>query len=79
LRTGGLYNRIRHPVYAFYLLETLALATIRPNLVSWISLVLVALATAWRVHEEEGALLARYGEEYQQYMQRTNRLLPWIY
>jgi protein-S-isoprenylcysteine O-methyltransferase Ste14 len=79
LRTGGIYGRIRHPVYAFYLLETLSLAIIRPNLVSLVSLVLVASATAWRIHEEERALLARYGEAYSEYKQRTNRLLPWIY
>jgi protein-S-isoprenylcysteine O-methyltransferase Ste14 len=78
LRTGGIYSRIRHPVYAFYLLETLSLAIIRPNLVSLVSLVLVALAAAWRIYKEECALLARYGEEYREYMKRTNRLLPWI-
>jgi protein-S-isoprenylcysteine O-methyltransferase Ste14 len=79
LRTQGVYALIRHPVYAFYLLETLSLAIIRPNMVSWVSLVLVALATAWRIYEEERALLARYGDEYREYMKRTNRLLPWIY
>jgi len=67
------------PVYAFYLLETLSLTIIRPNLISLVSLVLVASATAWRIYEEECALLARYGEEYREYMKRTNRLLPWIY
>jgi protein-S-isoprenylcysteine O-methyltransferase len=59
-------------------LETLSLAIIRPNLVSLVSLVLVALAAAWRIYKEECALLARYGEEYREYMKRTNRLLPWI-
>ena len=79
LRTQGIYRRIRHPVYAFYLLETLALAIIRPSLISWISLALVASATAWRIREEERVLLARYGEEYREYMERTCRLLPRIY
>ena len=79
LRTRGIYAHIRHPVYAFYLLETLALAIIRPNLISLASLVLVALATAWRICKEERALLARYGDEYREYMKRTTRLLPWIY
>jgi protein-S-isoprenylcysteine O-methyltransferase len=79
LRTGGIYGRIRHPVYAFYLLETLALAIIRPNLVSWIALALIVSATAWRIREEERVLLARYGEEYRDYMKRTRRLLPWTY
>ena len=50
LRTGGIFGRIRHPVYAFYLLETFSLAIIRPNLVSLVSLVLVASATVWRIY-----------------------------
>ena len=79
LRTGGIYSRIRHPVYAFYLLETLSLAIIRPNLISLVALALVATAAAWRIYREEGALLARYGGEYREYMKRTHRLLPWIY
>ena len=79
LRTQGIYGRIRHPVYAFYLLETLSLAIIRPNVISLISFALVASATAWRIHEEERALLVRYGEEDREYIQRTRHLLPWIY
>jgi protein-S-isoprenylcysteine O-methyltransferase Ste14 len=79
LQTRGIYTLIRHPIYAFYLLETLALAITCPNLISWISLALVAAATAWRIHDEESALLNRYGDAYREYMKQTNRLLPWIY
>jgi protein-S-isoprenylcysteine O-methyltransferase Ste14 len=79
LRTHGIYGLVRHPVYACYLVETLALLLIRPNIVSLAALALVALATAWRIREEERALLARYGEEYRRYMAQTHRLLPWVY
>ena len=79
LRTRGVYTFIRHPIYAFYLLEMLALSLIRPNPVSLLSFLLVFLTTVWRIHEEEKALLTRDGEAYRGYAVRTRRLVPWIY
>lgn len=79
LRTNGLYASVRHPVYAFYLLESLSLALIRPNWISWIALVMIGLACLWRIRKEEAALLVRHGEEYGDYMSRTWRLLPHIW
>ncbi len=79
LQTQGIYAHLRHPLYAFYLLETLALAVVRPNLVSLVSFVLIALTVAWRIRAEEAALLSRYPEEYREYMKRSYRLLPWVF
>ncbi len=79
LQTQGIYAHLRHPLYAFYLLEALALAVILPNRVSLASFVVIALAVAWRIRAEEAALLSRYREEYREYMKRSYRLLPWVY
>jgi protein-S-isoprenylcysteine O-methyltransferase Ste14 len=79
LQTRGLYARVRHPIYAFYLLETLALTLIRPNRISLVCFVAIALTTAWRIDREERALLVRYGAEYRAYMNQTKRFLPWIW
>lgn len=76
LQTTGLYSRVRHPLYACYLLEMLALALISPNLIALAALALVAFTTVVRIHAEEHALLQRYGTQYQDYMARTNSLLP---
>lgn len=79
LRSEGIYGWIRHPIYAFYIVEMIALILIRPNWISIASLILVLAATAWRIDKEEQALLARYGAEYKVYQSRTHRLLPWVY
>lgn len=79
LRTEGIYSFIRHPLYAFYILEMSALVLIRPNWISMACLVLVIAATAWRIGREEQALIARYGAEYGNYQKRTKRLVPGIY
>lgn len=79
LRTAGIYGRVRHPIYACYLLETGALALVRPNAVSLAALLVVAAASFWRIRAEERLLLARYGAQYREYMNRTCRLVPGIY
>jgi uncharacterized Tic20 family protein len=33
----------------------------------------------WRIRAEEGMLLAQFGEDYREYMQRTKQLIPGIY
>ncbi len=50
---------------------------------NWATLAIIfipALATqAWRIHVEEKALLTGLGQPYRNYMQRTKRLIPWVY
>jgi protein-S-isoprenylcysteine O-methyltransferase Ste14 len=32
-----------------------------------------------RVHREEEMMMSAFGEEYRTYMERTARVVPWIY
>jgi len=78
LVTGGVYRWLRHPMYAAFLLATLALALLDPRpwrWLTWLALLAVLLAKAQR---EEGYLLQRF-EDYAAYRAKTWRLLPWIY
>lgn len=79
LRTRGVYSVIRHPLYAFHLLEMLGFLLIRPNWVSLLAIVPVVLSVAWRIAEEERMLLARYGDEYREYVKRTRRVVPFLW
>ncbi len=76
----GLYAYIRHPAYAGSLLSFLGLGL---ALNSWLSLLIIFvpifLAFVRRMNIEEQALLQALGSTYQQYRQRTARLLPFIY
>ena len=79
LRTNGVYGVIRHPIYAFYILETAGLALCCPNWISVVALAIVVPISVWRLTQEERALLVRYGKEYEDYMKRTRRLVPGVY
>jgi protein-S-isoprenylcysteine O-methyltransferase len=80
LMDRGPYRFVRHPAYTGTLLTVLGFGLALTNGLSLaIMLVLPGLAFAFRMHVEEAALLAAFGEDYRRYMQRTKRLIPFIY
>lgn len=76
----GPYRFVRHPSYTGALLAFFGLGLCLCN---WAALALMCLPTLLafvrRMHIEEGALTAAFGEQYRVYMQRTKRLIPAIY
>jgi protein-S-isoprenylcysteine O-methyltransferase Ste14 len=80
LITAGVYQRLRHPMYTAFWLWAVAQALLLPNWVAGLS-GLVGFGTLYflRIGQEEQMMLDAFGEEYQAYMVRTKRLIPWIY
>jgi len=79
LVTTGIYARIRHPMYASFLLLGLAQALLLPN---WFAgpagLVAAAVLTMFRVRHEEALMLREFGDEYRSYVRGTRRVIPWL-
>jgi protein-S-isoprenylcysteine O-methyltransferase Ste14 len=79
LVTTGIYRLIRHPMYSSFFLLALAQLMLLPNwFAGAIGLVGVAVLYAFRVPREERMMLERFGADYQRYMGRTARLIPWV-
>src|SRR3954453_18416335 len=80
LVTHGIYERLRHPMYAAFWLWALAQALLLPN---WIAgpagLVGFGILFFARVGHEERMMLERFGEDYRAYMARTKRIVPGVY
>jgi protein-S-isoprenylcysteine O-methyltransferase Ste14 len=76
----GLYRLIRHPSYTGSLLSFAGFGLVLGN---WVSLAAVVIPTTaaflYRIGVEERALRAGFGEPYARYMQRTRRLIPFLY
>jgi protein-S-isoprenylcysteine O-methyltransferase Ste14 len=77
LVTGGVYRRIRHPMYAAIWLAALA----QPMLIhNWVGGPLVLAAFAFmcvtRLPREEAMMRQQFGDEYDRYAARTHRLVP---
>ena len=77
LVTGGVYQRIRHPMYTAIFLFSAAQAMLLPNWVAGFSaLVPFTLLYLIRRPREEQMMCNIFGDEYRAYMQRTGRLIP---
>lgn len=76
LVTGGPYRWIRHPLYTFGTSLFLALSLIADNWFIAILGMLAFVAVAIRTPQEEANLVAKFGDEYRDYMKRTGRFLP---
>ena len=77
--TSGIYRFIRHPMYTSFFLLAIAQVLLLPNwFASLAGLVGVTILYAFRVRQEERMMLERFGTDYQAYMARTARVIPWI-
>jgi protein-S-isoprenylcysteine O-methyltransferase Ste14 len=79
LVTTGVYEKIRHPMYAAHLLWAMAQLLLLQN---WIvgPAFLVASIPLYvaRIPREEEMMLDKFGEEYRRYVERTGRVMPRI-
>lgn len=77
LITHGIYKYIRHPMYAAHLLWAAAQILILHNWIAGFSFIVVMVPHYFlRVNKEEQMMIDQFGDEYQEYMKTTGRILP---
>ena len=76
----GIYGVLRHPAYTGSLLAFLGMGLVFGDWLAGIVLFLpITAAFFYRIHVEERALRAAFGEDYEHYARRTKRLIPFVY
>jgi len=79
LITAGIYRYVRHPIYTGIFISIIGAELVAG---SWLWLVLlIALTAAARTQaaKEEHILLEKFGQDYQNYMNRTKRFIPYLW
>ena len=79
LVTEGVYGHIRHPLYLGEIARNLGFTLVLSSLYSFALVLAGCLFLPFRMEIEERMLLERFGEEYEEYMARTKRLIPYVY
>jgi protein-S-isoprenylcysteine O-methyltransferase Ste14 len=74
----GPYRWVRHPLYDSAALLALALSLITANWLFFVTGVVLFCLLIVRTRTEEENLVARFGDSYRAYMERTGRFLPRI-
>lgn len=76
LVTNGPYRWVRHPLYTLAVLLGVANSLAAANWFFFATGCLVFVLLAIRTRKEEENLIARFGDDYRKYMERTGRFLP---
>ncbi len=80
LVSTGPYALVRHPMYTSFLLMAVGQALLLPNWFAGpVGLVGFAILFFLRVDKEERMMMDNFGPQYSAYMERTKRLIPFIY
>jgi protein-S-isoprenylcysteine O-methyltransferase Ste14 len=76
----GPYALVRHPMYTSFLLMAVGQAFLLANwIVGLAGLMAFAAFFFLRVDKEERMMLDTFGETYRAYMERTKRIIPYLY
>ena len=77
LITSGTYQWVRHPIYTSYAIIAAAQIFMLQNwIVGPAFLIMYIPFYLYRVRREELLLVSHFGDEYREYMERTNALFP---
>lgn len=76
LVTKGPYRWVRHPLYTIGSSMFVAFGLIADNWFIALLGILAFIAMAVRTPKEEASLIAKFGDEYRDYMKRTGRFFP---
>jgi protein-S-isoprenylcysteine O-methyltransferase Ste14 len=80
LVSAGIYSSIRHPAYLGTLCLLIGFPVCSGSLIGLgIALVAGVPALIYRIHVEEQALRAWFGEVYEAYSEGTSRLIPYVW
>ena len=79
LVTTGPYRWVRHPLYATGGALLIAVGVMAANwFIIGLATIVVVLMRVLVVPREEEALIAKFGDDYRRYRQRTGGMFPWL-
>lgn len=76
---SGPYRYVRHPIYTGIVSSFIGLFLMHPQRLGLITLLLVIVSYHRKMNLEEAFLVHHFGQEYEQYKQKTSRIIPFIY
>ena len=79
LITDGVYSHLRHPLYLGEISRNLGFALLFASLYGLVVMIIANVFLIMRIQIEEGMLIAKFGKDYEEYIKKTRKLIPYIY
>lgn len=77
--TDGIYGHIRHPLYLGETIRNICFTIAAYSLYGLIPILLGNALLLFRIGIEEKMLVEEFGKEYEEYMNKTKKLVPYVY
>jgi protein-S-isoprenylcysteine O-methyltransferase Ste14 len=77
--TDGIYGHVRHPLYLGEIIRNVGFALAANSLYGLILILVGNSLLLFRIEIEERMLVEEFGREYEEYMSRTKKLIPYVY
>ena len=74
--TSGIYSKTRNPIYLAHFLLVFSSAAVTSFAANWILFALDCFVLPLLIRAEERELLARYGDDFAEYVRRVPRFFP---
>ena len=75
----GIYRKVRHPLYTGTIMLLLGMPLIFSSWYGFAVMLLVVPLFVKRIRREEGLLIEEFGAEYEAYIERSHKLIPFVY
>jgi len=79
LETSGIYRWVRHPSYTGAIMNLLGWAMVFRSIAGMTLAIAMGLLLVSRIRAEEMLLIAAFGSEYEEYQNRSWKLVPFLY
>jgi protein-S-isoprenylcysteine O-methyltransferase Ste14 len=76
LVTSGMYQYMRHPLYAGFILLSFGLAAVTYSETRLVLALLLQFVLTYKAKKEEESLLDKHGDAYSEYMKTVERFFP---
>lgn len=77
--TDGIYGHIRHPLYFGEMIRNIGFAVAAYSLYGLMPILIGNALLLFRIRIEERMLAEAFGGEYEEYMNKTKKLVPHVY
>lgn len=74
----GIYSKVRHPQYTGFILVLIGFLIQWPTIITLIMFPFLVYMYYRLARREEKEMVERFGDEYREYMRRTNMFLPYL-
>jgi len=75
----GIYKHIRHPISLAAIIYDVGIPLFFSSLYGFLLMLGLIPLMLYRIKIEEKMLIEKFGDEYRQYMEKTKKLIPFIY